>query len=287
MWSLLSRYRDVLVVAALLLYPMLSFLSAGHKGREPHLVDRVALAIASPLQGALTWVVDGVGASVSGYIALRGSHQEAESCRRELSQERAELNELREAQAENLRLKALLGYAEGTLEAEIVARVVGANASAHVVSLRLNRGESDGVHAGMPVVTADGVMGQVVRATGGAADVMLVTDPSSRIGAVVQRSRVRATIVGAGGGALLALEHVLRSDDVVDGDVVITSGTDGIFPKGLVLGRIENVHKDATGMFTQGRVRPAADLRRAEEVMVLPTLAPAPSAQTLTPLRAP
>jgi len=249
MFSLLKRYRDVLFVGVLLLYPLGTYLSTGHKGRDPNFVDRSIRFVAAPIEGALSWVVGGVGGWISGYLALRGSHQEAQALRTQLAQTRAELNALQEAEGENARLKALLGYAESTVEEEIPARIIGLNLSAQFISVLLNRGEDQRVHAGMPVVTPDGVVGQVVRAMGGSSDVMLVSDPASRIGVIIARTRVRGTAIGGGGGRSLSLEHAARDSDIVDGDLVLTSGTDGIFPRGLKVGTVENVQRPATGMF--------------------------------------
>lgn len=278
MFSLLKRYRDVLLVGALLLYPLATYLSSGHRGREPNFVDRGVLWVAGPILGALTWATDGVGDSVSGYVALRGSHEEAQSCRVQLAETRAELHTLKEAEGTNARLKAMLGYVESTAEPEIAARVIGVNLSPHFLSMRLNRGEDDGIRAHMPVVTPEGVVGQVVGATGGSADVMLVSDPTSRLGATIARSRVRATAAGVGDGKSLSLEFAARGDDVVNGDLVITSGTDGVFPGGLVIGRIDGVTRVQTAMFLTATIVPAVNLQRVEEVLVVPVTAPAPAA---------
>ncbi len=278
MFSMLQRYREVLFVGALLVYPLITFLSTGHKGREPNVVDRAVLWVSAPLEGGLTWAVDGVAGTVNGYIALRGSHEESLQCRVELSQTQAELNSLKEAKAENERLKKMLGYVENTVEPEIAARVIGINPSPQYLSLRLNRGEDDGVRVGMPVVTPDGVVGQVVRAVGGSCDVMLVSDPSSKVGAVVQRTRARASAVGEGDGASMALANVPRDTDVQDGDVVITAGTDGVFPRGLMLGTVDNVKRGQTAMFLSARVVPSVNLRRVEEVLVVPVNPSAPAA---------
>ena len=272
MLSLFKRYRELLIVGALLIYPLITYLSSGHRGREPNFADRAVLAVSAPLQRLLTSGIEGTKGGVDGYIALRGARDERDLCVAELSASRAELNAMREAKAENERLRAAIGYTETTLEPELAARVIGVNASSHYISLRINRGEGDGVRVGMPVLTHDGVVGQVSRfVAGGAADVMLITDPGSRLGAVVQRSRVRATAVGAGGGAPLKLDNVLHGDDVVDGDVLITSGTDGLFPKGLVIGKVQKVTREANAMFLNAEVAPAADLRRVEEVLLLPS----------------
>lgn len=280
MFSLLKRYRDVLFVAALLLYPLATYLSSGHKGRDPNFVDRVVLWVAAPIQDGLTSITNGMGDGVSGYIALRGSHEEALACRTELAETRADLHALQEAEGANARLKAMLGYVEATVEPEIAARVIGINLSPHFLSVRINRGEDDAVRKWMPVVTPEGIVGQVVNPVGGSADVMLVSDPQSKVGVTIQRSRVRATAVGSGDGQSLVLDNAARGDDVLEGDLVLTSGTDGVFPQGLVVGKIEEVKK-TTGMFLWATVKPAVNLRRIEEVLVVPLTASAPPSALL------
>jgi rod shape-determining protein MreC len=272
MLSLFKRYRELLIVGTLLLYPLVTYLSSGHRGREPNVADRVVLAVSSPVQRVLTGAIEGCRSGLEGYVALRGARDQRDTCVADLSASRAELNALRESRAENERLRAMLGYVEGTVEPEIAARVIGVNASPHFVSLRINRGDSDGVRVGMPVVTPDGVVGQVSRVVGGTSDVMLITDPTSMLGAVVQRTRVRATAAGSGGGSALNLDNVLRGDDVVDDDLVITAGTDGLFPKGLVIGRVEKVSREPNAMFLNARIVPSVDLRRVEEVLLLPSM---------------
>jgi rod shape-determining protein MreC len=272
LFSLLKRHRELIIVAALLLYPGITYLTSGHRGREPNFIDRVVLAISSPIQRGLSWVFDGVGGGVSGYIALRGVYEENAKLRQENSQLRNDANALRETVAENERLRKLLGYAETSAEPDIAAAIVGINPVRDVISVRIDKGEENGVRARMPVVTKEGVVGQIQRAVDGWADVVLITDPTSKIGALVQRSRVRATVVGAGGGKPLSLQNVLRTDDVQDGDIIITSGTDGVFPKGLVLGRAAGVKRQSTGMFLQAEVAPEVELTRIEEVLVLPVL---------------
>src|SRR6185295_18925758 len=103
MLSLFTRYRDALIVGALLLWPLVSYLSSGHRGREPNFVDRLVLTVTSPVERGLTALIDGARSSVDGYVALRGAHEQRDQCTAELSQARAELNALKEAKAENER----------------------------------------------------------------------------------------------------------------------------------------------------------------------------------------
>ncbi|MDP3155680.1 MAG: rod shape-determining protein MreC [Archangium sp.] len=264
-------------MGTLLLAPLVSYLWTGHRGREPNIVDRAVLFVSAPVQSVLTSAIDGVSSMGSGYLALRGAHEEALECRTGLAMAHAELNSLREAEAENARLKALLSYVEDTVDQEIVARVIGLNASAQFQSIRINRGEDDGVRFGMPVVTAEGAVGQIVRSVGGSSDVMLLTDPSSHIGGVIQRTRVRVTVSGSGGGRPLLLDVVRREDDARDGDVVVTAGSDGIFPRGVPLGIVRSPTRPSVGMFLKGTLEPSVELDRVEEVLVIPVMMGIPS----------
>lgn len=270
MFSFLNRYREPLLVGALIILPLISFLSRGGRGREPNFVDRSVLALSSPLQSGLTLLFSGVTSTLGGYVALRGAHEEAGQCRAQLAEAQAELNTLTEAKAENERLREVLGFVDQQSGPTVMARVIGLNATPQFQSFRINRGEEHGVRVGMPVVTPRGVVGQVVRSVGGAADVMVMLDPQSRIGALVQRSRVRGTVVGAGDGQKMLLDFVRREDDIVDGDVVVTAGTDGIFPRGLKVGTVKGVSRPTVGLFLVGQIEPAVDLGRVEEVLVLP-----------------
>ena len=268
MLSLLKRYRQPLLLGVLLLYPLFAFLASGRRGRDPNFIDRAVIAVTSPVQQALNWAIDGVVGAVDGYVDLRGVRQENDALRLENLQLRAAVQALGEARAENERLRQLLAYTEKVQGPEIPARVVGVNPVAKLLSVRISSGENQGVSQGMSVVTPDGIVGQVIRTTGSYADVALVTDPQSRVGIRVQRSRARGTAAGAGRGPL-KLENMLRTEDVEDGDLIITSGTDGVYPPGLVVGRVANLEKKEHGMFQGADILPAVDTTKLEEVLVV------------------
>lgn len=277
MFSFLRRYRELLIVGTLLLAPLISYLSTGHRGREPNFVDRAVLFISAPVQSVLTSTIGALSGVGSGYVALRGAHEEASVCRTGLAEAQAEVNSLKEAEAENARLKALLSYVEDSVDPKIVARVIGLNPSAQLQSIHINRGEDDGVRLGMPVVTAEGAVGQVIRSVGGTADVMLLTDPQSHIGGVIQRTRVRVTVTGTGGGRPLSLDLVRREDDARDGDIVVTAGSDGIFPRGVRLGIVRTPERPTVGMFLKATLEASVELNRLEEVLVIPVTMAMPS----------
>ncbi|SET51460.1 rod shape-determining protein MreC [Stigmatella erecta] len=268
MLSLLKRYRQLLLVSALLLVPLVAFLASGRRGREPNFVDRAVIALTSPLQSGLNWIIDGGIGLVNGYVDLRGVRRENDALRLENMQLRAAVQSLGEARTENERLRQLLGYTEAMPGPEIPARVVGVNPVAKLLSVRISSGEKQGVFEGMSVVTPDGIVGRVIRTTGHYADVALVTDPQSRVGVRVQRSRARGTAVGSGSGPLI-LENMLRTEDVENGDLIITSGTDGVYPAGMVVGRVTNLEKKEHGMFQGADIVPAVDTTKLEEVLVV------------------
>lgn len=270
MLSLLKRYRELLVVSALLLYPFGTFLARGRGTRDPNFIDRSLIAASAPLQRAIGWAIDGVGATWSSYVNLRGVKEQNDRLRQENTDLRGRAHALAEAQLENERLRGLLGYAAEATGHEVPARVIAINPVSHPFSLRIDRGSDHGVRPGTAVITADGVVGQVIRATGGYADVMTVKDPNSRTSVRVQRSRARATAAGVGGDKNLVLENLLRTEDVKDGDVIVTAGTDGVFPPGLRVGSATAVARKTIGMFQTAEVIPAVDMTRVEEVLVLP-----------------
>ncbi|MCL2011962.1 MAG: rod shape-determining protein MreC [Cystobacterineae bacterium] len=272
MRPLLKHNKQKLLVVFLLVGPLLAFLTTGHKGRLPNEVDKCLLSAAVPIQKGFEWIGAGVFRTVEEHWALRQAREEKTQCTVELGEMKSKMYLLEETQLENQRLREFLAYTRTTPSTEIVGRVIGINPSPHFLSFRMDRGEKDGVRVDMPVVTPAGIVGRVVRTIAHASDAMLVSDPRSHVAAVVQRSRVRATVVGTGGGKLLSVTNVLRADDLVEGDVVVTSGTDGIFPPGLMVGTIQNVQR-GTGMFLNADVELSADLKRLEEVLLLPEAA--------------
>lgn len=268
MFALLKRYRDLILVTALLLYPFARFLTAGGRGREPNFLDRTVIWVSSPIAHALTFSVDGLGSLWQGYVALRGVHGENELLREENLKLKGEANALIETRLENERLRKLLAYNEANPGVAIAARVIATNPVMHPLSVRINRGENDGLAAGMPVVTPEGVVGHVIRTTGGYSDVMLLTDRNSKIGVRVQNKRSQATAAGAG-DLPLRLENAKRLDDFADGDVLVTSGTDAMFPPGLVVGKIQKLDRKNFGLFQTAEILPAVNTTQLEEVLVL------------------
>jgi rod shape-determining protein MreC len=285
--ALLKRHREPLLVLALLAYPLFNLLGSGRRVREPNAVDRVLLGVTAPLQRGLVAGIDGVAGAWERYVSLRHVQRENQRLREEVQQLHADVSGMQEARNENERLRRLLNYPETGSGPRVAARVVGINPDANRLTVRIDRGEADGVRRNMAVVTPDGVVGQVLRATSSTADVLLLVDPNSRLGVRIQRTRARADAAGTGDDRLLRLDYLMRTEELEEGDPVVTSGTDGVYPAGLMVGRVTQVQRQGSGMFLGAALLPAVDFSRLEEVLVvaargasaglLPKVAPTPA----------
>ncbi|ANM32005.1 hypothetical protein ABI59_01190 [Acidobacteria bacterium Mor1] len=255
------------MLLVVLLFGQLLLMAADSRGRDgASLLERGMMRVTSPVVSAARWV----GGSISG---LFRNVRELREARRENTELRARVNELRletarqgEYAAENGRLRRLLGMREDLFPDSIGARVVTATLSTDERVIVIDRGTDDGVHIDLPVVAWGGAVGRVISANASHAKVRLLTDPRGGVGAIVQRSRVKG--IALGNGEVLELEYVSQFSDVALGDRVVTSGQDGVFPKGLGIGVVSLVQGDQ-GISKLIHVEPEVDLESLEEVLVL------------------
>lgn len=233
-----------------------------------HDARRVVLAISAPVESAGTWVTtpfravgnffDGLGASKKQLAALEAQNEEL----------KARLAELEEAELENRRLQALVQFADENDLASLGARVIGQPTSTWEGVFTINRGSVDGVEPGMPVVAAQGLVGQVVSVTPYASTVRLITDQQSGVAAMIQSSRTPGIVRGSVSQAL-TMEYLDRASLPVIGDVVITSGIGGVYPKGIVIGDIIQVDDQRGELYPDIVVKSRVPINEIEEVLVL------------------
>jgi rod shape-determining protein MreC len=269
--ALIRRYRELILVAALLVVPLGVYVAHAKAPGERSRVDRVVLAITSPVERFLSWSITGVLRGWNGYVALRGSHERARELEVRVIGLRLENERLRQQQLENDRLRRLLSLAEATPERRWTsARVIGVGMGpAGFQTVTLDRGSEDGLARMMPVVVADGVVGRIRAVTGHTADVLLAIDRNSSIAVRVERTRARANVRGTGKPAAARLDYALRSEDMIEGDRLVTSGTDTVFPRGLLVGTVTRLERRTHGLFQTADVIPAVDATRLEEVLVI------------------
>jgi rod shape-determining protein MreC len=270
-FALLKRYRELILVAGLLIVPLGVFFAHAKQPSERSALDRAIVWVASPIEKAIGWSVRGALGAWNGYVALRGAHREAAELRNRVRDLELERQQLVQDRAEAERLRRLLAFAEDGPERRYVgARVIGVRlGTAGLQVLTIDRGADDGIAKLMPVVVADGVVGRVLAVGGHSADVLALTDRNSSVAVRVERTRARANVRGLGKPDGARLEYALRSEDIIEGDSVVTSGTDGVFPRGLKVGKLTQLERTAHGLFQEARVIPAVDVTRVEEVLVL------------------
>jgi len=232
--------------------------------------DRALLTVTGPVQKAMTGGVRGVGGFFSGYLALVGVEKENERLRAALKIARADLVEQNELRVQNERLRDMAGLKSRVAAQTLGASVIGRGTSARFRALRIDRGTKDGIEPGMAVLGVEGAVGRILRAGGSFADVLLITDGLSAVGSVVQRSRARSVAVGDGDGDL-ELGYIRRPDlaQVSEGDVIVTSGEDGVFPEGVPIGLVTLAQAAESGLFVNAQVEPAVPLDRVSEVLVV------------------
>jgi len=187
---------------------------------------------------------------------------------------------LTEVEAENQRLRELLRFAQlnpiyDVRGGQVVARVINKGPSNYLNSLTIDLGSEHGIEAGMPVVTERGLVGRILKVGPRTSSVLLITDPSSGVQAMIQRSRELGVVNGRAGEAPV-MDYIPQCGDVTAGDVVITSGLGGNFPKNLVIGQVVEVSQKDYEMFQQGILRPTVNFDRLEFVLVITNFQPLP-----------
>jgi rod shape-determining protein MreC len=202
------------------------------------------------------------------YFYLVSVKEENDALRGMLAQANLENSRFVEAQLTCERLQRLLATKAALPHRVIAAEVVGQDPSVWFKAIIINRGSNDGIGKGMPVIAPEGIVGQVVTASYTYSKVMLMVDRSSAIDALVQHDRTRGIVEGET-DETCRFKYVLRKADVQIGDTVVSSGLDGLFPKGLPIGAIKEIYKDEPGIFQEVRVEPFVDFTRLEEVLVI------------------
>jgi rod shape-determining protein MreC len=208
------------------------------------------------------------------YVALQDVELENKALRQEVSQLQKEIGRYREALIANARFKRLLGMKEEVGTTVVTANVAGVDMAPWLATITVDQGRKDGIKPGMVVMSGAGVVGQTMESSLHFSKVLLLSDYNSAVAALIQRNRARAILKGAGEGRCY-LAYVEKVVDVEVGDRIITSGTDRIFPKGLLVGKVSSVTEGSiSDLFHVIAVTPAVDLKRVEEVVILVTNQP-------------
>lgn len=270
-----SRHRIASVIIPIILVLVFFSLTEREFKRAPW-YEEVFSNLVTPPQRAFSAAVSGVKNVWRHYFSLVGIRKEYDELILRLAELESMRVEMEEVKKENERLRALVSLGEDIKKDIVAARVIANEPRAEFKSITINRGSSDGVVSLSPVVGPKGLVGKVGKVNQNTSLVILITDPNSAVDAVVQRTRARGTVVGTVGATelraghyLSRLEYLDRTSGIAEGDIVVTSGLDGVFPAGLAIGTVHDVKLSRWGIFSESLVVPFEDMAELQDVAVI------------------
>ncbi|MGD0568898.1 MAG: rod shape-determining protein MreC [Candidatus Sulfotelmatobacter sp.] len=270
MESVLGRYRNLTILVGVLFLQVLGLAVQVKRSADTEntrLIRIWAVDLITPLERGLVWAQNGSSNLWHNYFFLRGVRAENRQLRDQIEQMRLEEVRLSEDATQARRLQSLLAFKEQFIAKTVAAQVIGSSGSDLSRSIYIDKGSNDGIAPDMAVITAGGIVGKVLHVYPSTSLVLMINDQSSGAGAMLEKSRLQGVLRGTPNGELM-LERVMSDETVAVGETVLSSGGDQIFPKGLPVGTVSKVSVGKE-MFLNIQVKPAADLSRLEEVLVV------------------
>jgi rod shape-determining protein MreC len=267
--TFLWRYR-VGITSGLLMLLALNLVSIGVKpGDFAQRPVTVVLTALTPVQDTLNSFAHGSTGFVRNYFDLVNVRRNNERLKSQLAQTKSDQSRVVELETENRHLSDLLDLKDVLGGGDAVgANVIGSDANSLAHTLMLGQGSSAGVKPGMAVLSFRGVVGKIIATSAHASRVLLIDDHNAALDAFDQRTRTRGIVAGIVDDGL-TMKYVDRSQEVRPSDVIVTSGLDGIFPRGLLVGTIKTVKGEGPGMFLNVSISPAVDFRSLEQVLII------------------
>ena len=271
MESVLGRYRNLIILVGVLFLQVLGLAMQVKKNgadeEKTRLIRIWAVDAITPLERTLVWVQNGTGDLWHNYFYLRGVRAENRQLKEQIEQMRLQQVRLADDAAQARRLQVLLAFKEQFISHTVAAQVIGSSGSDLSRIIYIDKGEKAGIERDMAVMTSDGIVGKVLLVYPSVAQVLLINDQSSGVGALLEKTRLQGVLRGTANGEVV-LERVMSDEQVSPGETVLTSGGDQIFPKGLPVGTVMRVG-NGRDLFLNIKIKPAADLSKLEEVLVL------------------
>jgi rod shape-determining protein MreC len=271
MQDVIERRPTLLLLVVLgLLFVLMSFSSqTRYIGETRTMFERTVMTVFSPVPKAVNWVGQSASDMYHGYLDMRRSINENVELHRKVVDLTRENLILRQSQGDLARMRSMVNYTEELPVKTSMAQIIMLDTSARFKSVIINQGSDAGIEVNDPIVNANGLIGRVVLTTKDMAKVQLITDNNSAVGCLLERTRRQGVLHGDGDRAA-QLEGVPSLADVQPGDVVLTAGIDGIYPKGIPVATVSKV-EEGKGLTKPIWVRPAVDFGSIEEVIVLHT----------------
>jgi rod shape-determining protein MreC len=232
-------------------------------------IKKILYDMLGPFQQAISLPVDATRGIWGHYIYLVNTKKENMMLKDEIENLKKELNSFREVRVENIRLKKILALKEEIDSPSIIANIVGIDITPFISSVVVDKGKAQGILPGMPVVSGAGLVGHVYEVTNNFSKILLLSDINSSVGAFIQDRRIPGILKGMGNG-LCMLDYVNKDNIIELNEVVVTSGTDWLYPKGIIIGKIIEKKDSLTReSFLDIIVKPEVDLKKMEEVMII------------------
>jgi rod shape-determining protein MreC len=248
-----------------------------------------AAGMVSPFQKLAVNTSHGFRNMWSNYVDLRHVRRENEELRKELTELRFEQARIQQDAEQGKRLQALLDFKQQYINKTVAAQVIGTSGTELSRVIYIDRGTRDGIQAGMAVITPDGIVGKISRADRSSSQVLLINDPQSGAGVLLERLRLNGILKGAA-GHYPEMQNVMSDEKIQVGDKVITTGGDHVFPRGLPVGTVANFSADRErDPFLNIKIKPAVELGKLEEVLVVTEMTEKAATETAdfnSPLRA-
>jgi rod shape-determining protein MreC len=267
MLEFVRRNRVVVAAGLLLLISLLLVSTSAGTRRRMDPLTGIVLDGMWPLQRATAATAQALLGAWRTYVDLVGTGQENERLRRRVVELEQQAIRLAEVEQTDKRLEQLLNFRATLVGDVLVANIIAHDPLPWFSSLTIDKGAADGVQKNAAVLSPFGVVGHTMATGTHASRVLLLTDHNSGIDAVVQRSRARGIVEGSLDGHCV-MKYVKRGEDVEVGDRVVTSGLDGIFPKGIMIGEVTRVTRGNRGLLQVADIQPSVPLDRIEEVLV-------------------
>jgi len=266
------------------------FFAARGRFQAPVSSQAVSLVL-SPFQQAAAWVANEVRYVTGTIWEISTLYEQNKMLRNEVEQLRGINLQANEALAENERLRKMIGYQQSAHQFDLVAaRVIGRESDTWSRMIVIDRGTMNGIANDMPVITPQGLVGRVVEAGPNSSKVQLILDPRSSVGTIVQRAESRVTGIVQGNmdnPTMPQMVNIPKNADVVEGDVIVTSGFGGIYPKGIIVGLVSSLKNDDGGLLKIGVLESAVDFQKLEDVMVITASREAPPEPIKPPVQTP
>ncbi|MCL2325195.1 MAG: rod shape-determining protein MreC [Proteobacteria bacterium] len=273
MQELLKRYQTVAVILGCLTLPLLLLIFGKGNRQQPFAAERPVVTAIGKIQNKNDYLVGNAANFWENYIDLVHTRRENAALRQENARLREENIGLQGILQQNARLTRLVGFKQSHPLYQLEpARVIAADISPFFRVLRIRiEAQTDDIRPEMPVVSAEGVVGRIEKVNGRFCDVMLTVDPRSKIDILTQMNRSRGILTGTGDDRRYEarIAYLLRRDEVEEGEIVVTSGRAGMFPKELPVGRITAIDTKSFGLYQTVTVEPLVDFSRLEEVYII------------------